>query len=179
MKWGFSMKKLSIFIIVMFISMTLCAFLLAQDDSQIDVNFHNFPWGTSLSEFKTRMGEPVHTETNNGLQSLIYENIRFSGFTGYMLVYFSHNGLEGGTYYFNTNGVEELMRCYAQLQNELLAKYGPTMLYESLMRELRPYETAWNLPNGYIYLKINTRWWNEPVTLWYSSPDLTKKLRGS
>ena len=156
--------------------LTLSA-LIAQTPA--NVTFHNFPWGTSLQDFTARMGEPVHVEVNNGLQSLIYENIRVSGYTVFMLAYFSSNGLEGGTYYFNTSSVEELMRCYTDMQAELTARFGPTLLYETLMRELRPYETSWDLPNGYIYLKVNTRWWNEPVTLWFSSPELTRKLRGS
>ena len=145
---------------------------------QTDVVFHNFPWGTSLQEFKARMGEPVHIEEYNGLQSLIYENIDLLGYRAYIMVYFSQNGLEGGTYYF-INTISEYMKCYADIQTELLAMYGPTLLYEVLMREMRTYETSWNLPTGYVHLKINTRWWNEPVTLWFSSPDLTNLLRGS
>ena len=174
------MKKIVIFILMSF---TLSALIFAQQSAQdkipAEVTFHNFPWGTSLSDFKAKMGEPASAEINNGLQSLIYDNIRVSGFPVFMLVYFSKNGLEGGTYYFNTASIEELMRCYTQMQTELLAQYGPTKLFESLMRELRPYETSWDLPDGYIYLKINTRWWNEPVTLWYSSPELTKILKDS
>ncbi|MCL2804832.1 MAG: hypothetical protein FWD26_02725 [Treponema sp.] len=157
----------------------MTAALYAQTDGPPNVVFHNFPWGTSLRDFKAKMGEPVHAETNNGLQSLVYENVRVMGYTVFMLAYFSQNGLEGGTYYFNTASIEELMKCYTDMQNELKAQFGPTLLYEELLREMRPYETSWNLPTGYVYLKINTRWWNEPVTLWYSSPELTKKLRGS
>jgi hypothetical protein len=96
-----------------------------------------------------------------------------------MIALFSENGLQGGTYYFNTSTVEELMRCYTDMQNELRTRFGPTVLFETLMREMRPYETSWNLPTGYIYLKINTRWLNEPVTLWFSSPELTSRLRES
>ena len=132
-----------------------------------------------MQDFKAKMGEPAHVETNNGLQSLVYENVKVSRYSAFMIAYFSSSGLEGGTYYFNTVTVEELMRCYSDLQAELRVKLGPTMLYEELLREMRPYETSWNLPSGYVYLKINTRWLNEPVTLWYSSPELTKKLRGS
>jgi hypothetical protein len=171
-------KKLQFIIIALLMSLILSMPLFAQNETPVNVTFHDFAWGTSMQEFKARMGEPVHVGENNGLQSLIYENVRVSGFPAYMLVYFSQNGLEGGTYYFNTATIEELMRCYAELQTDLLAKYGPTLLYETLMREMRPYETSWNLPSGYIYLKINTRWWNEPVTLWFSSPELTKKLFG-
>jgi hypothetical protein len=155
------------------------AVLSAEAEEQKDVVFHGFPWGTSLRDFKAKMGEPVSVETNNGLQSLVYANITVSGYPAFMLAYFSQNGLQGGTYYFNTSSVEELMRCYTDLQRELLELYGPTLLYEVLLREMRPYETSWNLPSGYVYLKINTRWLNEPVTLWYSSPELTRRLRGS
>jgi hypothetical protein len=95
-----------------------------------------------------------------------------------MVVYFSKNGLEGGTYYFHTFSLDELMQCYKDVQKELLEKYGPTVLCDGIIKEMRPYETSWNLKNGYVYLKVNTRQ-NEPVTLWYSSPYLTKKLMGS
>ena len=167
------MKNLPLFIILILMT----TFLYAQESP--NVVFHNFSWGTSLRNFKARMGEPVHTEEVNGLQSLVYENVRFSGFSAYMIAYFSPNGLEGGTYYFNTKDPGELMRCYNELQKELLERYGPTRLFEVILRELRPYETSWDLPSGYIYLKINTRWWNEPVSLWISSPELTRRLRGA
>ena len=159
--------------------MLLLPFILFAQTEQPNVVFQNFPWGTSLRDFKAKMGEPVHVETNDGLQSLVYENVRVSGYSAFMVVYFSQKGLEGGTYYFKTSNVEELMKCYSDMQTELRRVYGPTLLYEELMREMRPYETSWSLPSGYVYLKINTRWLDEPVTLWYSSPELTKKLRGS
>jgi len=165
------MKKLSLLII----ALLAVGFLYAQEAPT--VKFHNFPWGTSLRDFKAKMGEPVHVETVNGLQSLIYENVSVSGFKAYMLAYFSPNGLEGGMYYFNTIDPGDLVRCYNSLQSELLEKYGPTLLFEVVLREMRPYETSWNLSSGYIYLKVNTRWWNEPVTLWFSSPELTRRLR--
>jgi len=168
------MKKLPFMIIAL---LTLSTMIYAQNNTQ--VTFHNFPWGTSIRDFKARVGEPVHMEENDGIQSLIYENIRVSGYSVFMVAYFSQRGLEGGTYYFNTSDVGELMKCYSDLQTELAARFGPTLLYEVLLRELRPYESSWNLPSGYVYLKVNTRWWNEPVTLWYSSPELTRKLRGS
>jgi hypothetical protein len=101
-----------------------------------------------------------------------------TGFTTYMLAYFSKNGLEGGTYYFLTENLDELMRCYTEVQKALLEQYGPTILCDGIIREMRPYETSWNLESGYVYLKVNTRQ-NEPVTLWYSSPALTKKIMGS
>jgi len=124
------------------------------------------------------MGKPVHQEEYNGLKSFVYENILVSGYTAYMLVYFSKNGLEGGTYYFLTYSPEELMKCYTDVQKELLDKYGPTLLCDWILREMRPYETSWNLEGGYIHLKVNTRQ-QEPVTLWYSSPALSKMLFGS
>jgi len=124
------------------------------------------------------MGKPVHTDEINGLQSLVYDNLIVSGYPAFMVVYFSKNGLEGGTYYFHTFTLEELMKCYTDVQNELMGKYGPTRLRDIILKEMRPYETSWDLKNGYIYLKVNTRR-NEPVTLWYSSPALTKQMFGS
>jgi len=165
------MKKLPL----IFAALIMTAALHAQAR---EVSFQNFPWGTSIQDFKARMGEPVHIDEFNGLQSLIYENISIAGHRAFMLAYFSQRGLEGGTYYFNTRNMDELMRCYTDVQNELLARYGPTMLLDVMLRERRPYETSWNLPGGYIYLKANTRR-NEPVSLWYSSPELTLQLRGS
>ncbi|MCL2440126.1 MAG: hypothetical protein FWD14_00105 [Treponema sp.] len=160
---------------------TLSTALFAQN--QTNVSFHNFPWGTSLEAFKARMGNPVHVEEANGFQSLIYENVPMAGFRAFMVVYFSRNGLEGGTYYFNTENLEELMRCYASVQKELVEQFGPTPpapagRYEELLREMRVYETCWDLPSGYIHLKVNTRR-SDPVTLWISSPALTSLLDGS
>ena len=94
-----------------------------------------------------------------------------------MVAYFSRTGLEGGTYYFYSATLEDMKKCYTNVQNDLVAKFGPTLLYDEMLREMRPYETSWNLPSGYVYLKANTRY-NEPVSLWYSSPALTKKLNG-
>ena len=167
------MKKVPLFLIMMLMTV----FIYAQE--QAVVTFHNFTWGTSLRDFKAKMGEPVHTEEVNGLQSLVYENVRVATYRAYMIAYFSKKGLEGGTYYFNTIAPGELMQCYTDMQIELKEKYGPTLLYEVILREMRPYETSWNLPSGYILLKINTRWWNEPVSLWISSPELTKTLIGA
>jgi hypothetical protein len=173
-KWGCIIKKLPIIICALLISTAL----YAQQQTHSDVVFHNFPWGTSLREFKTVMGEPVHTENNDGLQSLVYDNVTVSGYPVFMLVYFSQNGLEGGTYYFNTLSLEELMRCYTDIQTELLERYGSTLLCDLMYREMRHFETAWELPSGYVHLRVNTRH-NEPVTLWYSSPALTRRLLGS
>lgn len=153
------------------------AFAAALLYAEEDVVFHNFPWGTSINEFTAKMGKPASTEEYNGLKSLVYENIIVSGYPVFMLAYFSKNGLEGGTYYFHTFTLEELMKCYTDVQKGLLAQFGPTRLCDGIIKEMRPYETSWNLKNGYIYLKVNTRK-NEPVTLWYSSPELSKQLFG-
>jgi len=131
-----------------------------------------------METFIAKMGKPVHREEYNGLQSLVYDNLIVSGYPAFMLAYFSKKGLEGGTYYFHTFTLDELMKCYKDVQKELLDRYGPTDLCDGIIREMRPYETSWNLKTGYVYLKVNTRQ-NEPVTLWYSSPELTKKLTGS
>jgi hypothetical protein len=131
-----------------------------------------------MEEFTAKMGKPAHVDEYNGLQSLVYDNIKVSGYPVFMLAYFSKDGLEGGTYYFHTFSLEELMKCYTTVQKELLELYGSTDLREGIIKEMRPYETVWNLPGGYVYLKVNTRQ-NEPVTLWYSSPALTKKMFGN
>jgi hypothetical protein len=142
------------------------------------VVFRGFAWGTAMAEFTAKMGQPIAQEERDGLVSLVYENIMVDGYTAYMVVYFSRAGLEGGTYYFLTRDLDDLMRCYTETQKRLLAQYGPTTLCDGIIREMRPYETSWNLAGGYVYLKVNTRL-GEPVTLWYSSPELTKKLFGS
>ena len=145
-------------------------------ETDVEVQFHGFSWGTSLQEFKAKMGNPVFVEEINGLQSSVYDNLIVSGYSAFMLVYFSPKGLEGGTYYFHTYNLDELMKCYTDVQKELMDKFGPTNLRDEILKERRPYETSWkNLATGYIYLKVNTRQ-NEPVTLWYSSPALTAKL---
>jgi len=131
-----------------------------------------------MEVFTAKMGKPAYTEEVDGLKSLLYDNLTISGYQAFMVVYFSKNGLEGGTYYFHTFSLDELMQCYKDVQKELLEKYGPTVLCDGIIREMRPYETSWNLKNGYVYLKVNTRK-NEPVTLWYSSPYLTRKILGS
>jgi hypothetical protein len=165
------MKKF--FIVSLFVVMpVLYAF------AETEVLFHNFRWGTSLQEFTSKMGQPAHIDEINGLRSMVYDNLIVSGYPVFMVAYFSDKGLEGGTYYFHTFTLEELMQCYTTVQTELLEKYGPTLLRDGIIRELRPYETSWNLEGGYIYLKVNTRQ-NEPVTLWYSSPSLTRMLFGS
>jgi len=170
MRRGCTIKKL-LFIFALVISPALFA-------EEPEVVFHNFPWGTKLEDFTKKMGKPAHTEDIDGLKSLVYDKLTISGYQAFMVVYFSKNGLEGGTYYFNTFSLEELVKCYKEMQKELLDKYGPTVLCDRIIKEMRPYESAWNLKNGYVYLKVNTRV-NDPVTLWYSSPSLTKKLFGS
>ena len=161
------MKKLLV-ICMLLVTATLFA-------QETNVVFHGFPWGTSRQEFIAKMGNPAHIDEFNGLQSLIYDSLIVSGYPVFMLAYFSQNGLEGGTYYFHTFSLDELMKCYTDVQKELLEKYGPTNLRDGIIKEMRPYETSWNLSTGYVYLKVNTRQ-NEPVTLWFSSPALTKRL---
>jgi hypothetical protein len=141
------------------------------------VQFRGFPWGTSMADFIAKAGKPVHQDEIGGLRSLVYENIEVSGYTTFMVVYFSRTGLEGGTYYFLTANLDELMKCYTEVQKELLGRFGPTYLCDGIIREMRPYETSWNMKSGYVYLKVNTRQ-GDPVTLWYSSPSLTQKLFG-
>ncbi|MCL2801349.1 MAG: hypothetical protein FWD28_06290 [Treponema sp.] len=175
------MKKLLIFILAVLIATALTAALYAEDD--VTIKFHNFTWGTTIDSFRARMGNPVHVEEMNGFQSLVYENIPMAGYRAFMVVYFSRNGLEGGAYYFDTNNLEELMMCYAAVQKELVTLFGPTPpapagRFEELMREMRPYESCWNLSSGYVHLKVNTRT-NDPVTLWISGPSMTKMFDGS
>ena len=123
------------------------------------------------------MGKPVSREDINGLVSLVWENINVNGYTTYMLAYFSRSGLQGGTYYFLTYDLDQLMLCYSQMRQELRDRYGPTSLFNGIIRELRPYECSWELPGGYVHLKVNTRL-GDPVTLWYSSPELSKQIFG-
>jgi hypothetical protein len=120
----------------------------------------------------------VTRENFDGLVSLAYENKEMSGYRTYMLVYFSEAGLEGGTYYFLTNDLDEVMACYRGLQQSLVSQYGSGILMDQIIREMFPYESVWNLSGSYIHLKANTRT-NEPVTLWFSSPALTKKILGN
>jgi hypothetical protein len=163
----------------------LCS-LSAQDRSnravepavyETDVTFRNFAWGTSMDDVIKRMGRPISRENFNGLVSLAWQNIDVNGYTTYMLAYFSNSGLQAGVYYFLTYNEDTLMRCYSETQQDLLNRYGPTLLFEGIIRELRPYQSSWNLPGGYVHLKVNARI-GEPVTLWYSSPELTKQLFG-
>jgi hypothetical protein len=154
--------------------------LLFAEEGQKDgaAGFRGFPWGTSLEEFTAREGQPVTRETIDGLVSLAYEDKEMAGYKTYMLVYFSAAGLEGGTYYFLTEDLDEVMACYRDLQRDLVSQYGPGILMDHIIREMFPYESVWDLSGAYIHLKANTRT-NEPVTLWFSSPALTKKILGT
>jgi hypothetical protein len=165
------------------VTAALCAQVTGPEDEapvvyETNVVFREFSWGTSMAEFTRKMGKPISREEVNGLVSLVYENIEVGGFTSYMVVFFSKTGLEGGTYYFLTPNLDELMRCYNETRQTLRDLYGPTQLFDGIIKERRPYECSWALPGGYVYLKVNTRVDNAPVTLWYSSPALTKKLLG-
>ena len=174
MRRGCTIKKLLIIFALIIAPLSSTTPSLYAEDN---VSFHNFPWGTSMEEFTAKMGKPAHVDEIDGLKSLVYNGIIVSGYPAYMLAYFSKKGLEGGTYYFHTYTLDELMKCYTTVQKELLGKFGPTLLCDGIIREMRPYESSWNLKGGYVYLKVNTRK-NEPVTLWYSSPEFTKKLFG-
>jgi hypothetical protein len=157
----------------------ISALLIAQSlYAQSNVSFHNFSWGTSFQEFSAKMGNPAFSDDINGLRSVVYDNLMVSGYPAFMVAYFSKDGLEGGTYYFHTFSLEELMQCYSVVQKDLLGKFGATRLCMPIFRELFPYESSWDLNSGYVHLKVDTRK-NEPVTLWYSSPSLTKILAGS
>ena len=123
------------------------------------------------------MGQPINREDKDGIASLVWENVFVSGYKTYMLAYFTKNGLQGGTYYFLTYDMDEIIRCYSELREELRNRYGPTYLFNGIIKELRPYECSWNLPGGYVYLMVNTRR-GDPVTLWFSSPELSKLLFG-
>jgi len=143
---------------------------------ETNVVFRNFPWGTSVEEVTSKMGRPISREEINGLVSLAWENVVVNEYRTYMIAYFSKSGLQAGTYYFITDNLDHLGRCYSALRKELHDRYGPTQLfYPGVIRELRLYECSWNLPGGYVYLKTNTRQ-GEPVSLWYSSPEFTKQF---
>jgi hypothetical protein len=174
---GHNIKNSVVFSLV-FLFLGTALFAEERMTKQENAGFRDFPWGTSLEEFIAREGLPAARESINGLVSLAYENKEMSGYMTYMLVYFSESGLEGGTYYFLTEDLDELMACYRELQRSLAARYGPGLLMDEIIRERFPYESAWDISGVYIHLKANTRA-NDPVTLWYSSPALTKKLLGN
>lgn len=165
------MKKLILICLI-----TATSTLYAQE--RAEVVFHNFPWGTSMTEFTAKMGNPARVDEVNGLRSLVYDNLIVSGYRAFMVVFFSKNGLEGGTYYLETFSYDELVKCYSDLQNELIELYGPTRIINTIHRERAPYMTAWShLKTGYIHLLVDTRK-NDPISLWYSSPALTSQLFG-
>ena len=191
--WGLTIKKL------LFIFLLPLPFLYAGDRDkktdepvvyETDVTFQDFAWGTSMDDVIKKMGRPVSREEVNGLTSLVWENVEINGYKTYMLAYFSKSGLQGGTYYFLTRDMDDLVRCYREQQNELLERYGPTNLQKILLgrfdadslldpvtKELRPYESTWNLPGGYVHLKVNARQ-GDPVTLWFCSPELSRQISG-
>jgi hypothetical protein len=155
------------------------AYLYAEDIVyETNVTFRDFSWGTSQDEVIKKMGKPVSQEEVKGLVSMVWENVNVNGYMTYMLAYFSGTGLQGGTYYFLTYDMDELMRCYSGLQMQLRNQFGPTRLFDRILREFRPYDSLWNLPGGLVHLKVNTRQ-GDPVTLWYSSPELTKQIIGN
>ena len=151
--------------------------VLAAKEPETNVDFRGFAWGTSMDEVIKKMGNPVSRETVDGLVSLVWENVMVSGFNSYMIAYFSPKGLQGGTYYFITQTIDDIIKCYGGLQRELYNRYGRTDLFDQAAKELRPYESSWNLPGGYVYLMVNAKQ-GVPVTLWYSSPELSKKIFG-
>jgi hypothetical protein len=144
---------------------------------ETNVDFRGFSWGTSIDEVIKKTGRPISREKVNGLDSLLWENVDVNGYVTYMIAYFSKSRLQGGTYYFVTSNMDDTMRCYSQLRQGLRDRFGPTLLFEGIIRELRPYECSWDLPGGYVYLMVNPRQ-GDPVTLWYSSPELTKQIFG-
>jgi hypothetical protein len=144
-------------------------------DYTTNVTFQNFPWGTSQEEFIKKMGQPINREEQDGIVSLIWENIFVFGYKTYMLAYFTKDGLQGGTYYFLTYDIDQLIRCYTEMQQELRNQYGPTHLYRVIQKEMRDYESLWNVSDNYIHLKTNTRR-GEPVTILYLSPELARQI---
>ena len=177
-KWELLIKKL----LLVFL---FPLFTLYPDNSQneepvyeTNVTFHGFSWGTSMETVIQRMGRPVSREEVNGLVSLVWENVEVGGYMTYMLGYFSRSGLEGGTYYFLTHDMDELMRCYTEMRQSLRDRFGPTALFMGIIKEMLPFECSWKLPGGYVHLKVNTRVGGDPVTLWFSSPALTRQVLG-
>ena len=71
--------------------------------------------------------------------------------------------------------MDQLVRCYTEMRQELRNRYGPTNLYREILRELRDYECLWNVSGNYVHLKTNTRQ-GDPVTLFYLSPEFAKQI---
>ena len=169
--WEFVIKKL---LFVFFLPLLS----VYANDYETNVTFQNFPWGTSQEEFIKKMGQPINREEKDGLASLVWENVFVNGYKTYMLAYFTKTGLQGGTYYFLTYDMDQLIRCYTEMQQDLRNRYGPTSLYRPIQKELREYECLWNVSGNYIHLKTNTRQ-DEPVTLFYLSPELARQVLGN
>jgi len=144
-------------------------------DIETNVTFQNFRWGTSQDEFIKKLGQPINREEHDGVASLIWENVFVLGYKTYMLAYFTDTGLQGGTYYFLTYDMNQLMKCYTEMGQELRSKYGPAGLFHPIQKELRNYECLWNVSGNLVHLKTNTRN-GEPVTLMYISPELAKQI---
>jgi len=123
------------------------------------------------------VGPPASREEVNGFVSLVWENVEVNGYVTFMLAYFSESGLQGGVHYFVTHSMDETIRCYRTMQQMLLRRYGPAQVFDTITRELRPFASTWNLPGGLVRLRVNTRQ-GDPVTLWYSSPELTRLILG-
>jgi hypothetical protein len=169
---GFIIKKL------LFVFLLPLAFVFASEAVyETNVTFQNFPWGTSQEEFIKKMGQPINREEEDGLVSLVWENVFVFGYKTYMLAYFTKDGLQGGTYYFLTYDMDQLMKCYTEMQQELRDRYGPTSLYRPIQKELRHYECLWNVSGNYVHLKTNTRQ-GEPVKIFYLSPELARIIFG-
>jgi hypothetical protein len=170
---GVIIKKLLLIILLPFAS------IYAKDPvNERNITFHNFPWGTSQEDFIKKMGNPVHRDEVDGIISLVWENIVVSGYKTFMLAYFTKNGLQGGTYYFLTYDMDQLMKCYTEIKQELRNRYGPTPLFRDILKELREYECLWEISGNYVHLKTNTRQ-GEPVTLFYLSPELARQIMGT
>jgi hypothetical protein len=123
------------------------------------------------------MGQPIHRDEVDGITSLVWENVFVSGYKTYMLAYFTKSGLQGGTYYFLTYDMDQLMKCYTEMKQELRSRYGPTDYFRDIFRELREYECLWELSGNYVHLKTNTRR-DEPVMIFYLSSELATIIFG-
>jgi hypothetical protein len=145
---------------------------------ETNVTLQNFPWGTSQEDFIKKMGQPVNREEQDGITSLVWENVFVSGYKTYLIAYFTKAGLQGGTYFFLTYDLDQHMKCYTEMQLQLRNKYGPTDLYRGIQKEFRDYECLWIISGNYVHLKTDTRK-GEPVKIFYLSPELAKILMGT
>jgi len=170
---GFIIKKLLLVFLL-----PLASIYADEAVNSTTVTFQNFPWGTSQEEFIKKIGQPISRGEKDGIASLIWENVFVGGYKTYMLAYFTKNGLQGGTYFFLTYDMDQLIKCYTEMQQDLRNRYGPTPLYRGIQKELRDYECLWNVSGNYIHLKTDTRQ-GEPVTLFYLSPELAKQITGT